>query len=101
MKQIVLTAAMVLAAGLTTSSELVAQGRPDSLAMTCAQASGLVRGTGAVVVGSGPNLYDRYVSSRAYCTPMQYIDPAWVPTRDTQACSIGYLCKERSVEFNR
>ncbi|HEV2571858.1 hypothetical protein [Methylocella sp. CPCC 101449] len=97
MKRIILTAAVIL----TTSTALMAQGRPDSLMMTCAQAAGLVRSNGAAVVGSGPSLYDRYVSSRAYCTPMQYIDPAWVPTRDVQACNIGYLCRERAVEYNR
>ncbi|MDH7795477.1 MULTISPECIES: hypothetical protein [unclassified Beijerinckia] len=97
MKQLVLTAAIVLA----TSTTLMAQGRPDSLMMTCAQAAGLVRSSGAAVVGTGPRLYDRYVSTKAYCTPMQYIDPAWVATRDVQACNIGYLCKEQTLEFNR
>lgn len=100
MKQSML-AVGVLTIVLASPSALSAQERPNSLAMTCAQATGLVRSQGAVVVGSGPSLYDRYVENRGYCTPMQYVEPAWVPTRDAPSCQIGYLCREPTLEFNR
>jgi len=75
----------------------MAQGRPDSLNMTCAQAAGMVSSRGAVVIGTGPNLYDRYVATRAFCSPTETTDPAWVATSDQRRCFIGYTCKEVST----
>lgn len=70
-----------------------AQGRPDSLGMSCASARGLVSSRGAIVLGSGPNLYDRYVASQRFCLPDEITKPSWVPTRDTRQCFIGYRCE--------
>jgi len=81
------------------SSAVLAQGRPNSTAMTCAQAAGLVKAHGAVVMSTGPMTYDRYVSSRAYCTQTETTVPDWVATRDTNACFVGYRCKEIVRDF--
>ena len=75
-----------------------AQGRPNSEAMSCAQAAGLVAASGAAVIGTGPNIYDRYVTSRAYCTKTEMTEPAWVGTADRRRCFIGYTCKDTSTD---
>ena len=85
---------MLTAAALISSGAALAQGRPNSTALTCAQAAGLVKAYGAVVMSTGPITYDRYVAHRGFCTPTQYTVPDWVPTRDSNACFIGYRCRE-------
>lgn len=86
---------ILLAAALATvvAGEAAAQGRPDSLRMSCAGARGLIASRGAVVLGTGPNLYDRYVSSQAFCLPDEVTRPAWVATADNRQCFIGYRCE--------
>jgi hypothetical protein len=90
------TAALLLAAFATACFSVdvaQAQGRPDSLRMSCASARAFVSSRGAVVLGSGPNLYDRYVASQRFCLPDEITKPSWVPTRDTRQCFIGYRCE--------
>jgi hypothetical protein len=72
-----------------------AQGRPDTLRMPCAIAAGLVRSAGAIVLGTGPNIYDRYVASRAFCQRDEQIEPRWLATSDTPQCLIGYSCERQ------
>lgn len=72
-----------------------AQGRPDTLRMSCAQAAALVWGAGAIVLGTGPNLYDRFVTSRAFCERDEQTDPRWLPTADNPQCFIGYKCERQ------
>ncbi|MDB5650399.1 MAG: hypothetical protein JWL62_1919 [Hyphomicrobiales bacterium] len=49
------------------SASVLAQGRPDTLRMSCGTAAALVKRSGAIVLGTGPDIFDRYVSSHAYC----------------------------------
>jgi hypothetical protein len=85
------TLSVFAAAGVAPAA---AQGRPSTTAMSCAQAQASVRAAGAIVLGTGPDLYDRYVISRAYCTPSERTQPAWAPTRDDRQCFIGFRCEE-------
>lgn len=86
----------VASVGLAAASAGVAaaQGRPSTVNMSCAQARGIVASAGAVVLGTGGGTYDRFVNSRAFCTPSERTEPAWVPTRDSGQCFIGYRCEE-------
>jgi hypothetical protein len=70
----------------------LAEGRPSTTAMTCAQARALVTRSGAIVLSTGPNLYDRYVASEIACPTGLYGRPAFVPTRDNPQCNIGLYC---------
>lgn len=70
----------------------LAQTRPVTLGMSCARANALVTRQGAIVLGTGPYTYDRYVSSQAFCLSTEFARPAWVPTADTPQCFIGYTC---------
>jgi hypothetical protein len=70
-----------------------AQDRPSTTAMTCRQASGLVASHGAVVLGTGPVTYDRFVAGPGHCVLSEYLEPAYAPTRDSPQCLIGYRCR--------
>jgi hypothetical protein len=88
------TIALTAAALLLTGTAAGAQGRPDSLRMSCAQARAIVAQQGGVVIGSGPNIYDRFVHDARFCYPTQYLKPAWIRSADTPQCPIGYRCVE-------
>jgi len=66
--------------------------------MSCAQAAGLVRARGAVVLHTGPTTYDRYVSGPGQCEGDQNTAPAWVRTADTAQCFIGYRCQQFELD---
>jgi hypothetical protein len=89
------TAAAALCASLAAGGAL-AQGRPSSVTMTCAQTAQLVFSRGALVLGTGGLTYDRYVRDRGFCGVTQITRQEFVPTRDNPACPIGYTCKEPS-----
>lgn len=84
-------AALALA---TVPTVALAQGRPSTLAMTCGQARGFLAAQGAAVLGTGGYTYDRFVRDRSFCEPTQITKNAFVPTRDTPECLVGYRCIE-------
>ena len=71
-----------------------AQSRPDTTRMTCSAARALVTKQGGIVLGTGPSLFDRYVSSRAYCLSSQITEASYVATVDDRQCFVGYTCRE-------
>jgi len=85
--------ALVLVA-LSLTSGALAQSRPFTPGMTCNQARGTVYARGAVVLGTGTYTYDRYVRDRSFCEFNETIEPAFVPTRDTPQCPVGYVCRD-------
>jgi hypothetical protein len=72
----------------------MAQGRPSTVRMTCAQARGLVAAHGAIVLGTGGYTYDRFVAHRGFCLITESTRAAWAPTIDTPHCPVGYTCVE-------
>jgi hypothetical protein len=71
-----------------------AQARPDSLRMSCSQASALVQSHGGIVIGTGPDIYDRFVVGCTFCPDMSYLEPAWIRTGDNPECYVGYRCRD-------
>ena len=95
-------AAFAVCAAVLTSGAVQAQGRPSTLAMSCGQAQGLVRSTGAIVLSTGAHTYDRFVANGSFCTPDEETIPTWAPTRDTRQCMVGYRCEpRRNWRFDR
>ncbi|TGD98806.1 hypothetical protein EU555_15340 [Methylobacterium nonmethylotrophicum] len=72
----------------------LAQGRPSTPDMTCRQARGVLAAQGAAVLGTGGYTYDRFVRDRSFCEPTQVTQNAFVPTRDSPQCLVGYRCIE-------
>lgn len=89
MRTFVLAVPFVLWAGTA-----LAQDGPNSLAMSCASAQRLVAERGAVVMWTGPNDFDRYVSNQSKCEMDQYTVPAWIATQDQSQCLVGQRCKQ-------
>lgn len=87
--------AVTLMLALGAASAL-AQGRPSSVSMTCAQARGLVAARGGIVLGTGGQTYDRFVANRSFCEITESTVTAFAPTRDNPQCFVGYRCKELS-----
>jgi len=52
-----------------------AQARPDSLRMSCGQTSALVQSHGGVVIGTGADIYDRFVTGCSFCPDMSFLQP--------------------------
>lgn len=64
--------------------------------MTCSQAQGLVKSSGAAVLTTGNRTYFRFVASAAYCVDMNpSLKPEFAPTRDNAQCFVGYGCRGR------
>ncbi len=89
MRTILLPFAFVLLA-----TPALAQSMPNSLNMSCATATNLVRQQGGVVIATGPNIFDRYVASQRYCSLDQTTVPAWIQTSDQKQCFVGYRCRD-------
>ena len=81
---------------LMTVAGANAQGRPSTIGMTCLQAGSLVARAGGVVLGTGGYTYDRFVANRSFCQPTEVTQRAFVPTRETPSCFVGYRCIEPS-----
>ncbi|MCP4071340.1 MAG: hypothetical protein GY742_06320 [Hyphomicrobiales bacterium] len=79
----------------STSASQAAGHRPDTRNMSCGAAISLVQNAGAVILSTGPHLYDKYVANHAYCSIDQALERAYVPTTDTHRCKIGYRCREK------
>lgn len=71
----------------------MAQVRASTVNRPCAVSQQDVARNGAIVLGTGGYTYDRFVANRGFCERDEFIEPAWVPARDTQACFVGYRCR--------
>jgi hypothetical protein len=87
---------IVLIAVILGGMASMAQSRPDTVRLTCQQATALVRSHGSIVLGTGPHLYDRYVTSCQFCFDDEYLIPSWVETADNPECLVGYHCSTQT-----
>jgi hypothetical protein len=79
---------------LVSALSAVAQPLRQTTSLKCRDAAALVASSGAIVLGTGPHTYERFVSG-AGCG-MTSEAPAWVAALDTPQCFIGYRCVNRS-----
>jgi hypothetical protein len=98
MKNRFTTASFAAATIALVATGAAAQPRPSTLAMSCGQARALVASRGAIVLGTGPHTYDRYVAHTGFCPHDQTTEPAFEPTRDNPQCYIGSRCIARRSE---
>ena len=75
----------------------LAEARPSTSSMTCAQAAGLVQSRGSALLQTGQRRYDLYLASRAMCSGRSNAISQFAPTLDNPKCHIGYLCERRSL----
>lgn len=84
-----------MAFGMALATAVVAQPRASTPGMSCGQARALVASQGAVVLGTGPNTYDRYVAHAGFCPHDQVPEPAYERTADNPQCYVGSRCVPR------
>ncbi|MCB8822663.1 hypothetical protein [Microvirga rosea] len=90
---------LILVCAAFAISTAQAQQRPFTPALPCSQAQQIVLRNGAAVLSTGTHTYDRFVRDQSFCEINEYIDPAWVPARDTPQCPVGYRCRSDPPEF--
>ncbi len=88
MKPIALSTLLLLAA-----MPALAQPRPSTPDRLCAANRQSVTAGGAIVLGTGGHTYDRFVRDGGFCQHGEYLEPAFVPSRDSAQCFVGYRCK--------
>lgn len=79
----------------------VVAGRPYTPALACTAARSLVSSRGAIVLGTGPDLYDRYVATDGFCQTDEVAMPAFIPSADNPQCFVGYYCVRKSYNWDR
>ena len=87
--------AVTLAALVSAPTLALAQPRQSTLSMSCQQARALVASRGAIVLGTGPYTYDRYVAHAGFCQIEETAEVAYEPTADQPQCPIGNRCRAR------
>ena len=80
------------------ATAVAGQGRPYTPSMSCRAATALVAARGAIVLGTGPNTYERVVVHGGFCSIEQTTAPAWETTSDNPQCFVGYRCKDKMSE---
>ncbi len=88
----------ILIAAFLAPAAAGAQDFPNTLNMSCAEATALVNSQGAVTLSTGPNVFNRYVKDEAYCSGGQQTRPQWVQTKDQAQCPVGNTCVDPSNE---
>ncbi|MBZ6075480.1 hypothetical protein [Microvirga puerhi] len=89
----------ILAFSMLAMTVAEAQQRPFTPSLPCRQVQQIVGSHGAAVLGTGTHTYDRFVRDRNFCQIDEYLEPAWVPARDTPQCPVGYRCKSGPPDF--
>lgn len=80
---------------ILVGASVAAHARTDARTLSCQAAKDLVYGSGAIVLTTGPNTYDRYVAAQSYCAFPLVAMPAWIATADNPRCAVGFLCTQK------
>lgn len=75
--------------------------RANSTAMTCDQVRSMIDQRGAVIMNTGPNTFDRYVSNRGFCQRTEIAKTDYVPTRDAAKCPVKRCVNVTPRSFGR
>lgn len=75
-----------------------AQIRQATPRIACAEAMGVVKRGGDVMIAVGAGQPERVVRDRSYCDVSEIAELRFVPTRDNPQCPIGYRCREPGFE---
>ena len=95
----ILTRILIAALSLAASAALAQ--RPSSLEMTCGEARDLVRSSGAIVLGTGGQTYDRFVAHPSYCLQGEEAYGGWTHTQDEARCPVGLVCRPGETYSDR
>lgn len=88
----------LLVGALLLPAGALAQGRPATPLLTCAEAAALVAREGAIVLDTGPYTYARFVRDGGFCPLPEAPKPSFEVTRDNPKCFVGYVCRDKFNE---
>jgi hypothetical protein len=77
------------------AAPVIAAARPNTANMSCDEAAAIVARSGAIVLSTGVQTYDRFVATNLFCMSGETTEPGLAPTLDARLCKIGYVCRER------
>jgi hypothetical protein len=63
--------------------------------MSCKAVANKVMLSGAILLYTGRDRYDRYVSDQRGCERDEVATPAWAPAADNPQCFVGYTCEHQ------
>jgi hypothetical protein len=87
---------IVLALALCSTAAFA---RPNTTALSCADAQDLVAREGSIVLNTGaPGLFQRFVAGARFCGNSEAAAPAYVTTADAASCKIGFYCGNSSSD---
>jgi hypothetical protein len=85
---------VILIALIAASSNSFAQNRLSTPTLSCRTIADAVADRGAVLLSTGRDRFDRYVSDQSRCSLGEQITPAWVQSADSNECFVGYTCDQ-------
>jgi len=89
---------LLMTLGTVLAATGLAEARPDSRSMNCAEVQAMIQSRRAVVLTTGPNTYDRYVRQFGNeCDWPEVPMSAYIPARDGH-CPV-YRCEEPVNNF--
>lgn len=91
---------LLVAMAALMGAATIAEARPSTTAMTCAQATATVASAGKIVLSTGPHTFDRFVSGGMHCMPGERAHAVTAPTIDMPHCRLGFTCKRRAPRFH-
>ncbi|KZL23900.1 hypothetical protein [Pseudovibrio sp. WM33] len=92
MKKIALTLSVLSLVSVASVAQAMNAPRTNTTDLTGSQVKSLVQEKGAIILSTGPGLYDRYVANGSYCSPSEETQRAYVVTKDSNHSLIGYTC---------
>ncbi|EEA95697.1 hypothetical protein [Pseudovibrio sp. JE062] len=92
MKKIALTLSVLGLVSAASVAQAMNVPLTSTTDLTGSQVKALVQDKGAVVLATGPGLYDRFVANGSFCGPHEETQRAYVVTKDSNHSLIGYTC---------
>lgn len=81
---------------LASGNAVLAQGRTDTRALTCAAVKAVVARDRDVVLATSDTAYEAVHQDNMACASDETGAPAFTPSRDDPSCFAGWRCKQRS-----
>lgn len=94
LRNLVVVGVSALAVLSTATASLA---RPDARKMSCHQTRALINEEGAVVITTGANTYERFVSSNRFCFHPEVRHVTYISTKDTSQCPVFHC--ERPIKL--
>jgi hypothetical protein len=83
-------------ASIFATAAALAQPRPMLSGARCGSVRALLAARGALILGTGPDTFDRFVSDARSCEASEAAEPAIEQTADNPQCFVGFRCKART-----